>query len=500
MSEVDSDIGLSHRGTTSTWFNHRDEEGFGYKNVDTIQQNGYKSLLFQVYTSNNTKSTLSTLPSLRTTPKTSSSMAKLKILICGGGLAGNALAFWLTQQDHDVTVLERFPTLRTTGLQIDIRGHGVEVMKRMGLEPGFRAKSIAEQGLGFVNSAGTRKAYFPANRSGEGVQGFTTEYEIMRGDLCRLMHDPIAERVRYVFGKTVQSHEQKEGMVEVLYSDGEKETFDLLVGADGLWSHTRKSMLGPGVPDPVTFLGAYSAYFTAPVPQQEGEEYNGTVYLASDRRILFTRRHRADQIQVYLFLVAESPLLQAVRKNDVPAEKAAFATAYRGAGWKADEFLKWMDDADDFYCERLSTVHMPSWSDGHVVLLGDAAYSPSAMTGMGTTSAIVGAYVLAGEIGRHCHPSSSTKASDGIPRALKAYEEKMRPFMQQVQAGITPDSGWWTKLPSSWWGVAVLNFLLGVAAWLRLDAFAKLLSREEVVGWTLPEYEGMDMRGKTTKE
>ena len=61
-------------------------------------------------------------------------MVKLKILICGGGLAGNTLAFWPTRQQHDITVLERFPNLRLTGLQIDIRGHGVDVMKRMGLE------------------------------------------------------------------------------------------------------------------------------------------------------------------------------------------------------------------------------------------------------------------------------------------------------------------------------------------------------------------------------
>jgi 2-polyprenyl-6-methoxyphenol hydroxylase-like FAD-dependent oxidoreductase len=424
-------------------------------------------------------------------------MAKLKILICGGGLAGNALAFWLTQQDHAVTVLERFPTLRTTGLQIDIRGHGVEVLKRMGLDSAFRAKAIEEQGLGFVNSAGAPKAYFPANRSGEGVQGFTTEYEIMRGDLCRLMHDPIAERARYMFGKTVQSYEQKDKIVQVLYSDGETETFDLLVGADGLWSHTRRMMLGLNTPDPVTFLGAYGAYFTAPVPQQQGEAYNGTVYIAPGRRVLFTRRHRADQIQVYMFLVATSSLLQSVRKNDVAAEKAAFVTAYRGAGWKAEQLVEWMQAAEDFYCERLSTVDMPSWSDGRVVLLGDAAYSPSAMTGMGTTSAIVGAYVLAGEIGKACqnqNAHSSTEASNAVPSALKAYEDKMRPFMQQVQAGITPESGWWTRLPSSKWGIALLHFLLGLAAWLRLDAFARLLSREEVVGWALPEYEGMDLR------
>ncbi|KAI1665707.1 FAD/NAD-binding protein [Pyrenophora tritici-repentis] len=96
-------------------------------------------------------------------------MGKLKILICGGGLAGNALAFWLTKQQHDVTVLERFPTLRLTGLQIDIHGHGVDVMKRMGLEQAFKSYVVQEQGLEFVNSSGMQKAYFPVNKSGKGL-------------------------------------------------------------------------------------------------------------------------------------------------------------------------------------------------------------------------------------------------------------------------------------------------------------------------------------------
>ncbi|KAM0351691.1 hypothetical protein ACHAPU_002701 [Fusarium lateritium] len=160
-------------------------------------------------------------------------MAKLRILICGGGLAGNTLAFWLTKQQHDVTVLERFPTLRLTGLQIDLRGHGVEVLKLMGFEQAFRSKAVEEQGLECVNSTGTRTAYFPANKSGKGLQAFTTEYEIMRGELCRIDHDAIQGRAKYVFGKTVKSFDQTEESVKVLFSDGEEGEYDLLIGADG---------------------------------------------------------------------------------------------------------------------------------------------------------------------------------------------------------------------------------------------------------------------------
>jgi 2-polyprenyl-6-methoxyphenol hydroxylase-like FAD-dependent oxidoreductase len=418
-------------------------------------------------------------------------MAKLKILICGGGLAGNTLAFWLTRQQHDVTVLEKFTDLRLTGLQIDIRGHGVEVMKRMGLEKAFLAHAVQEQGLEFVNSSGTRKAYFPANRSGQGLQSFTTEHEIMRGDFCRIVHDAVQGRARYVFGKTVQSFEQKGESVEVVYSDGQKEEFDLVVGADGQWSSTRSMMLGPGAPDSVTFLGVYIAYFTAPLRQREGEEYNGTIYVAPDKRVMFTRRHRPDQIQVYLMSQDRSERMQNARKRGVEEEKAAFVEAFRGAGWRTDQFLQWLEESDDFYCEKLSTVKLPFWSDGRVALLGDAGYCPSAATGMGTTSAIVGAYVLAGEIGKHCSGSGTNQE---LPSALKSYDQKFRPFMEQVQEGINPESGYWTRIPTSPLGIAILNFVLGLAAFFRLDAFAKLIASEDVKGWSLPDYEGMDCR------
>ena len=100
-------------------------------------------------------------------------MVRLKILISGGGIAGNAVAFWLSKLGHDVTVIERFPNLRATGLQIDLRGHGIEVLRPMGLEEAFRSKIVPEQGLQVVDKSGRRRAYFPANKSGQGPQSFT---------------------------------------------------------------------------------------------------------------------------------------------------------------------------------------------------------------------------------------------------------------------------------------------------------------------------------------
>ena len=152
-------------------------------------------------------------------------------------------------------------------------------------------------------------------------------------------------------------------------------------------------------------------------------------------------------------------------------EKAAFAEVFRDIGWKAEQILQWLKEADDFYCERLSTVTITSWCDGRVALLGDAAYCPSAATGMGTTSAIVGAYVLAGEIGKHCGGSGTKQA---LTSALKAYDQKFRPFMEQVQDGINPESGYWTKLPASPLGIAILNFFSGTGSVLQVKRVSKV--------------------------
>lgn len=154
-------------------------------------------------------------------------MARLKVLVCGGGIAGNALALWLTKADHDVTVVERYPDLRVTGLQVDLRGPGIEVLRRMGLDEGFRAHAAGEEGMRVVSGSGREWAYFPANKTGEGAQSFTSDYEIMRGDLTRLLYG--ASKAKVLFGTSVERYEDKGDSVEVVFSDGRTETFDLYV-------------------------------------------------------------------------------------------------------------------------------------------------------------------------------------------------------------------------------------------------------------------------------
>lgn len=434
----------------------------------------------------------------QTEPNTKDGMTQLKVLVCGAGISGNALAFWLSKLGHDTTVIERFPGLRATGLQVDLRGPGIQVMRRMGLEDAFRACSVPEQGLQLVDRKGRRWGYFPANRSGKGLQSFTTDFEVMRGDLCQLLYDFTKDRVQYRFGMYLKQIVQTEEYAEVLLSDGSRERFDLVVGADGSGSYTRKMILDSGTADPFHPLRVCAGYFTIRKPLQEGEGYNATAFVAPGNRGIMTRRGDPDRYQAYMFCNPNaSERLMNASKGDIEDEKQGLADVFRGTGWQTDEILKGLADADDFYCERMGVVTIDHWSRGRVALVGDAAYCPTAMTGMGTTCGMAGAYILAGEIGKHCGKGfkgenlSATVSKNSITTALTKYEEKFRPFVNTVQKGLMDGGDYMDKFPSSSMGVQMIYVLFGVASFLKLDILAKWVLREDTKGWKLPEYKEM---------
>jgi 2-polyprenyl-6-methoxyphenol hydroxylase-like FAD-dependent oxidoreductase len=204
-----------------------------------------------------------------------------------------------------------------------------------------------------------------------------------------------------------------------------------------------------------------------------------------------TRRGDPTKYQAYMFCKpSASERLQNASKGNTEEEKEGMAEVFRGAGWRTDEILKGLVDADDFYCERLGVVTMDHWSRGRVVLVGDAAYCPSAMTGMGTTCGIIGAYILAGEIGKHCNADSSM---DSVTAALRQYEEKLRPLINTVQRGLAETKGdYMDKLPSSTMGIQMVYVLFWVASLLRLDVIATWFLREDTKGWELPVYKETD--------
>lgn len=399
----------------------------------------------------------------------------MRILIAGAGVAGEALAFWLSRGGHEVVVAERFPELRAYGAQVDLRGQGIDAAKAMGLLDAIRAELVDEAGVAFVDAQGRPRATVMANTSGRGRQSLTSEYEIMRGDLVRILHDATGKDVEHRFGRSVDRFDQDERTVTAHFSDGSAEDFDLLVGADGQGSRIRRA-LQPAGPDPYWRTGMHMAYWFVPRIATDGRIRD--TYLAPGGRQIMRRSHNATETQAYFVQRDSSAEFAAVHRRPVAEQQAFWAGHFAGAGWQAQRFIDGMPGSPFFYSQEVAQVRIASWSTGRVVLAGDAAHCASPYSGMGISGGLAGAYVLAGQINRH---------ADDLPTALANYETELRPFVDQIQGGVNPKI-LRLGLPTTQIAINALLTVAGLATALRIPALVARLAKEDRGGaWALPQ-------------
>lgn len=404
-----------------------------------------------------------------------------KILIVGAGFAGLSAAYWLGRHGHQVVVIERSPMLRASGAQVDLRAQGVEIVKRMGLLDAVHDRQVAEAGFEMVDRNGQVKSRMMANTSGSGTESITAEYEIMRGDFLRILYAAAKDSVAFKFDTMIEHFKQDEEYVEVHFTDGSSDTFDLLIGADGQGSRIRRAILPPGSPDPYRRSGVNVAYWI--VPRDESDSNVATMYNAPGGRLIIRRSHSETETQIYFFLRDESTEARAIHRKPVEQQKQFWAKKLQGAGWETDRFLNALEGSDNFYSQEIVQIVSDRWHQGRVVLLGDAAHGLPPM-GWGVTSSIVGSYILAHELQR----------SAGRPSiAFDNYERAMRPFIKSV----APVSFVFMRilLPKSPLGIRLFHSVGQVARFVmlnisKLTARLSLLSMTNRGGWTLPDYEG----------
>lgn len=336
------------------------------------------------------------------------------VLITGASIAGPTLAWWLSRAGHAVTVLERAPAFRTGGQNIDIRGAARTVIRRMGLEEAVRAHVTGEQGIAFVDEADRVCAEFGAQQFGG--NGPTAEIEILRGELARLLFEHGRARVDYVFGDAIRAIDDRDDAVEVTLEHGGRRRFDLVVAAEGIGSATRALVFRDAAQRRP--LDLYMGYFT--IPRAASDTKVARWFNAPGGRSVFLRPDNTGTTRVVLTILQKPTGYEQQR----PAQQKAFLKSrFADAGWETPRVLAGLDAAEDFYFEAIGQVKMARWSQGRVVLLGDAAWCASPISGLGTSLALVGAYVLAGELSRH----------DDHAEAFAAYERIMRPYVTQAQ-------------------------------------------------------------------
>jgi 2-polyprenyl-6-methoxyphenol hydroxylase-like FAD-dependent oxidoreductase len=424
------------------------------------------------------------------------SQSSTKILITGGGIAGPALAYWLTRiptrTPLSITVLERSPEPRLTGQSVDIRDAPVKIMHLMGIEPAVRAYRTPERGFEKISASGRVMGSFMASGDAEN-QTFTSEYEILRGDLARVCTEAAEARpgVQFVYGDYVSSVSQDStgGKVRVEFTNGKlpTEEYDLVVGADGVRSRMRPFVTGrPAAEDIYAPWNAYTAYFTIPaLPSDSADMARHISYPLS--RSLLLRPSNAG-MGAYFMVIRPDAALDAAIGKDIETQKRAMVTAFEDVpGVEVARTLKGMADATDFYFERVSQVKAPTWHSGRITLVGDAGYCPSPFSGSGTSTAFYGAYVLAGEL-----IGTFGENGDGdVPAGLARYESAMKPFIKEVQDVSIRGPG--LLHPSSRWGVQVFDTIVWFVYVLKIAPILLALSSmipEWAKGTTrkLPDY------------
>ncbi|MEV4256214.1 FAD-dependent monooxygenase [Spirillospora sp. NPDC049652] len=344
-----------------------------------------------------------------------------KVLISGASIAGPTLAYWLDRHGFEVTVVERADGFRPGGQAIDVRGSALGVAERMGVLDDIRAHATNLRGMSIVDGEGN-ELHRSEERTLSGGPLDSPDVEILRDDLSEIIVAAAGDGVEYVFGDSIASVQDGPDGVLVTFEKAAPRTFDLVVGADGVRSTTRRLVFGPDA-GYTPILTTAMAVWTMP-NVLDLDRWQIGCFTGADGKtgaMVMTVRNNAELRAYAMF--EHRP--EAGVPRAVEEQKRLVAAELADAAWEVPRLLEHMWDAPDFHFDALAQVHLDRWSKGRVVLLGDAGYCGSPASGQGTSLAMVGAYVLAGEL----------KAAGGDhEKAFAVYEDELRDWVRANQA------------------------------------------------------------------
>ncbi|MEV4246727.1 FAD-dependent monooxygenase [Streptosporangium canum] len=360
----------------------------------------------------------------------------MRILISGASVAGPVLAYWLTRHGFSVTVVERAPTLRRTGGHaVDLFRPAMDISEKMGVLPRVEERATGTNRMTLCREGARRPVRVDLSK----IFSATSDrhVEIMRDDLSEIYYDATCDDVEYVFGDSITAI-SPDG--EVRFENAAPRRFDLVVGADGLHSNVRRLVFGDKSRFSA-FIGAYLGVLT--LPNTSGLDGELLIHVGVGRTAgMYGARHLGDARALFLF---RSERELDYHHRDAPRQKELLRGAFDGLHADVDRWLDELDRTPAFYFDSIAQLRMDTWSRGRVTLVGDAGYCPGPAVGGSTSLAVVGAYVLAGELAR---------AGGDHERAFPAYERAMAEHVRGSRAvGLSAAK---TLIPTSRLGVSGL--------------------------------------------
>lgn len=338
-------------------------------------------------------------------------MKSKDVLISGAGPAGMTLAFWLKKYGFNPTVIERANRLRLGGYKIDIRGEAVEAIKLMGIYDEVYKHRTDLKETKYVNKAGKVISEAHPDEAGIRAEG---DLEIVRGAFCEILYDKVKD-CEFIFGDSIEKIHQDADKVDVTFKSGNDRSFSFVFGAEGLHSKTRNLVFGPEEKFLKQLGSLYIAFSSVPN------------YLNLDR-VEF--EYQSPKRFGIMYCPADGNAVAGVGFSakdhgyDITKRENQFKLIeelYGDAGWEFKNIIKYMKESDDFYFDYIAQIKIDRWSKGRVSLCGDTGYCLSPMSGQGTSAALLGAYVLAGELASH---------GDDYNKAFAQYEKEFRVYTE----------------------------------------------------------------------
>ncbi|WP_445169940.1 FAD-dependent monooxygenase [Mycolicibacterium sp. Dal123E01] len=343
----------------------------------------------------------------------------MRILVSGAGMAGLSAGITLGAAGHEVSIVERATHLRVNGSPIDIRGDALSVADKMGVLDAIRAHRVdMSERVQFVDAAGRTLVELPDSEFNDSID----DTEIPREDLARVLRDALDPATTLTFGESIAELRDDGDGVDVRFASGEQQRYGIVVGADGIHSATRGLVFGPESQF-LHHLGLYVALAQLPnyaQPDRRNPMYNTPGQLAG------IAAYRDKALAVLMF---RSSWID-YDYHDPAAQKQILLDAFADhREWKIPELLDAAVSDPELYFDSVSQIHLPVWHRGRVVLVGDAAYCASPLSGRGTSLAMTGAWLLAEALRDH---------TDDIAAAFDQYQHEQLPHVTYAQGTAAP--------------------------------------------------------------
>ncbi|SNY31351.1 FAD-dependent monooxygenase [Paractinoplanes atraurantiacus] len=345
-----------------------------------------------------------------------------RALVVGLGITGIATAVRLRQIGWEPVIVERAPQRRSGGYFIMLFGTGAAAARRLGALDAIGTRSGPEAVAFAVDRDGNRApAMLPSALPGEPRM-------LLRGDVEQGLFSvlPSDVEIRY---STVPVHIRQDDaaahvtLLDTASGGTRTERFDLVVGADGMRSTVRTLAFGDQYLHPLNFMiGA--TVLDRPLT---GFGLSEGLWLAEPGRsaIAFSFTNHAPSV---LFTYRTDDPDAQFERAPIDNIRAAFGPG--PAGPVLEELFERYEQAPDALFDSVQQVRMPQWHRGRVVLAGDAAWCLTLYSGMGASTGMAGADLLGTMLERH---------ADDIGTALKAWEERLRPYIQDQQTSALTD-------------------------------------------------------------